>query len=89
MATRLLRMDWITQIFWTIDMLMSLVTGYVHEGEGLHSRGSGAGGVVITKPSMILKNYLSLGSSKLQQAAASSSRLECLGSRGRPGSFWT
>lgn len=66
MASGLLRMDWITQIFWTIDMLMSLLTGYVHEGEGPYLRCSGPTGVVITKPSMILKNYLSLGS-KLQQ----------------------
>ena len=65
MASGLLRMDWITQIFWTIDMLMSLLTGYVHEGEGPYLSCSGPTGVVITKPSMILKNYLSLGS-KLQ-----------------------
>ena len=25
-------MDWTTQIFWTLDIFMSLITGYVHEG---------------------------------------------------------
>lgn len=27
-----LRMDWTTQIFWTCDIFMSLISGYVHEG---------------------------------------------------------
>lgn len=39
-------MDWTTQIFWTCDIVMSLITGYVHEGG------------IIVDPVKILKNYL-------------------------------
>lgn len=39
-------MDWTTQIFWTCDIFMSLISGYVHEG------------AIIVTPLKILKNYL-------------------------------
>ncbi|CAK9049794.1 unnamed protein product [Durusdinium trenchii] len=39
-------MDWTTQIFWTLDILMSLITGYVSEG------------AIVTSPWRIFKNYM-------------------------------
>mmetsp|Transcript_105983 Transcript_105983/g.252896 ORF Transcript_105983/g.252896 Transcript_105983/m.252896 type:complete len:658 (+) Transcript_105983:55-2028(+) len=39
-------MDWTTQIFWTWDIVMSLITGYVSEGE------------IVFRPWLICLNYL-------------------------------
>lgn len=39
-------MEWLTQIFWTFDVVMSLLTGYVHKGQ------------LVMSPWAILINYL-------------------------------